>query len=74
MCAIQSAASEELLLSRVRFTVPVQVDFGETVKVVGNHPVLGSWDTENGIELEWKDGHIWEKQVHITPGEYEFKV
>ena len=70
----QSAPSGELLLSSVKFSVPVRVDFGETVKVVGNHPALGSWDTGNGVELEWNDGHVWEKQVHITPGEYEFKV
>jgi len=70
---LKSAPSGELLLSSVKFSVPVQVDFGQTVKVVGNHPALGSWDTGNGVELEWNDGHVWEKQVHITPGEYEFK-
>lgn len=58
----------------MRFSVPVQVEFGQSVKVVGNHPALGSWDTDNGVELEWNDGNVWEKLVHISPGIYEFKV
>lgn len=41
--------------------------------MVGNHPTLGSWNTDQGLELEWSDGHIWEKETNITPGDYEFK-
>eukprot|EP00210_Caulerpa_lentillifera_P004292 g4095.t1 len=69
----QSTVSGEVCCSSVKFSVPVRVDFGDTVKVVGNHPLLGSWNTDEGLELEWSDGHIWEKETNITPGEYEFK-
>lgn len=70
---LKSATSEELVLSTVKFSVPVEVDYGESVRIVGNHPALGAWDTMNGVELEWTNGHVWEKQICITPGEYEFK-
>lgn len=61
-------------MGSVKFSVPVKVDFGDKVKVVGSHPSLGSWDCNSGIELNWNEGHIWEREVKIAPGEHEFKV
>jgi hypothetical protein len=49
---------------------------GQRVLLVGDHPILGSWDLRRAWKLRWSDGHIWrgclELPAHI--GRVEFKV
>lgn len=48
-----STAKKEVPQTRVYFHVEnSNVQFGETVRVVGNHPSLGSWDAQKGIVLQ----------------------
>ncbi|KAM7190629.1 Glycoside hydrolase superfamily [Naviculisporaceae sp. PSN 640] len=36
----------------VTFNGQIRTSFGETVKIVGNHPLLGNWSPANGIPLD----------------------
>jgi len=57
----------------VKFIVPVEVKYGDSVKVVGNESALGAWDCDRGVQLQWSEGNIWTKIVDLNPGSYEFK-
>lgn len=57
----------------VKFVVPVEVNYGDSVKVVGNEPPLGSWDCSQAVALKWNEGNVWTNQVDLPPGMYEFK-
>ena len=54
---------------------PVQVEFGEEARIVGNIPELGSWDVFRAPKMRWNDGHVWSLELDLpTDGEIEFKV
>ncbi|CAD7695848.1 unnamed protein product [Ostreobium quekettii] len=70
----KGSASEQLCAPReVKFIVPVRVNYGDSVKVVGNESALGGWDYDRGIPLQWSEGNIWTNKVDLNPGAYEFK-
>ena len=37
--------------------------FGEGFYVVGNHPVLGDWNVDAAVPMDWSEGHIWSAEV-----------
>jgi hypothetical protein len=52
-----------------------QVKYGQQLRVVGNLPALGSWDTARGLELRWSEGHVWAATLELEVGSrVEFKV
>ncbi|CAN1134404.1 Phosphoglucan, water dikinase, chloroplastic [Linum perenne] len=53
---------------RVRFLLQKECSFGEQFVLVGDDSVLGLWDPENGIPLEWSDGHVWAAELDIPIG------
>ena len=54
---------------------PDQVKYGESLRVVGNHPSLGAWDAGRGLQLRWNEGHVWAAEVEMEAGsKVEFKV
>ncbi|WP_411942999.1 CBM20 domain-containing protein, partial [Streptococcus anginosus] len=48
---------------RVRFTLHKPCEFGEEFLLVGEHPLLGSWDTDKAIPMAWSKGHVWAVEV-----------
>jgi len=56
-----------------KITVPCRVEFGQSVKLVGSSPELGTWDTEKGVTLEWTEGDVWTAMLEIEE-DLEFKV
>jgi hypothetical protein len=60
---------------RVKFTLQRELPFGQSLKLVGSHAALGSWDEERGPSMTWKDGHVWMAEVPLPAGTaVEFKV
>ena len=52
-----------------------QVAFGESHKIVGGHPSLGSWDVGAAPFMHWSDGNIWTLDIDVPAGQgLEFKV
>ena len=46
----------------------MQVEFGESIKMVGNEACLGAWDLGKGVDLTWTDGDVWRGTVEIPVG------
>ena len=69
--AIRSASSFQ-----VQFRYVCATAFGQTVKVVGNHDTIGSWNPDHALQLQWSTGDVWTGQVIVAnvPGKcLEFK-
>ena len=48
--------------------------YGEHLRVVGSHEVLGGWEVGAAPALEWGEGHVWTAQLEIPVGtEFEYK-
>ncbi|GMH38801.1 hypothetical protein BSKO_06699 [Bryopsis sp. KO-2023] len=73
MKALVQAAEVSDTKKETRFRVPVRVNFGERVLIVGNDPALGGWAIEKAVVMEWTEGDMWEASVKISPGVHEFK-
>ena len=52
-----------------RFSVKRSVPFGSSVAVVGSSAKLGAWDAAAGLELQWRDGDVWEGAAALSPDE-----
>ncbi|XP_057870711.2 uncharacterized protein LOC131077274 [Cryptomeria japonica] len=44
---------------RVKLILQKECEFGEDFCVVGEEPILGSWDPQLAIPMIWSSGHIW---------------
>lgn len=52
-----------------------QVNFGDAVRVVGNHESVGAWDAWAAPQLRWSDGDVWVAAVPIPEGtQLEYKL
>ncbi|KAE8697710.1 Carbohydrate-binding-like fold, putative isoform 2 [Hibiscus syriacus] len=52
----------------VKFQLQKECSFGEHFFVVGDHPMLGSWDPEIAVPLTWSEGHVWTAELDIPVG------
>lgn len=53
----------------------LQVAYGESHKIVGGHPSLGSWDVGSAPTMKWSDGDVWTLVVDYPAGQkLEFKA
>jgi len=68
------AASTEVNSAKALVQVQRTVSFGQSVKIVGGHPILGDWNPADGVALEWSEGDVWKAEVDLPPGTWEFKV
>lgn len=50
----------------VTFRLRYAVEFGESIRLVGNISELGDWCPGRGISLNWTPGHIWEGVVKLS--------
>lgn len=44
---------------RVKFQLEEECQFGDRFHIVGDDPVLGSWNPTEAIPFNWSEGHIW---------------
>lgn len=51
-----------------------ELSFGDTVKVVGESDLFGSWSSDQAPELQWKEGHDWQANLDVPPGDCTFKL
>lgn len=51
--------------TRVAFQVSKQVQYGESIKLVGSGSALGDWSLDNAPEMSWTDGDIWTVDVDL---------
>ncbi|XP_021289624.1 uncharacterized protein LOC110420581 isoform X1 [Herrania umbratica] len=59
----------------VKFQLQKECSFGEHFLIVGDHPMLGIWDPESAIPLNWSEGHVWTVELDIPVGksiQYKF--
>ena len=59
---------------QVQLVVKHSVDFGDTIKVVGDASATGEWDTEEALAMEWEEGDVWTASAELPPEQHEFKV
>ncbi|KAJ4704461.1 Phosphoglucan, water dikinase, chloroplastic-like protein [Melia azedarach] len=58
----------ESKIVHVKFQLQKECLFGEQFFLVGDDPMLGSWDPTSAIPMEWSDGHIWTVEFDIPVG------
>lgn len=52
-----------------------QINYGESLKVVGNQKQLGEWDAGRALPLKWSEGDVWTATTELPVGvDVEFKV
>lgn len=53
----------------------MQVNYGESLKLVGSGSELGDWNVEAAPEMQWTDGDVWVADVELPADqEVHFKV
>ncbi|CAJ2655993.1 unnamed protein product [Trifolium pratense] len=68
-------SKNELKFVRVEFQLLKDCDFGEQFLIVGDNPMLGSWDPLDALPLTWSDGHLWTVELDMPAGksiQYKF--
>ncbi|CAK8574863.1 unnamed protein product [Lathyrus sativus] len=71
----QSEQTNESKFVRVEFRLLKDCDFGEQFLIVGDDPMLGSWNPLDALLMTWSDGHIWTLEVDMPAGksvQYKF--
>lgn len=70
-----SAPKESGKAVRTTFELTQELPFGQSLKLVGSHPALGSWKEEAGMLMTWTQGHKWQASVTLPAGAaVEFKA
>ncbi|KAJ6968867.1 hypothetical protein NC653_036749 [Populus alba x Populus x berolinensis] len=64
----QNQETNESKTVHVKFQLRKECSFGEQFTIVGDDPLLGLWDPESGIPLNWSDGHLWTVEMDIPVG------
>ncbi|XP_057458588.1 uncharacterized protein LOC130749274 isoform X2 [Lotus japonicus] len=65
----QSEQINESKFVRVAFQLQKDCDFGEQFLIVGDHPILGSWEPTEALPMTWSDGHVWTIELDMPVGE-----
>lgn len=59
----------------VRFEAVVDTAWGESARLVGDHPALGAWDPARGVPMDPAAWPVWSAHVELPAGEtVRFKV
>ncbi|XP_031095032.1 uncharacterized protein LOC115999316 [Ipomoea triloba] len=65
---MESTSTDDFKTARVKFQLQRQCSFGQHFWVVGDDPILGSWDPSNAVPLTWSDGHVWTVEMDFPCG------
>ncbi|KAF9680028.1 hypothetical protein SADUNF_Sadunf06G0077500 [Salix dunnii] len=70
----QNQETNESKTVRVKFQLQKECSFGEQFTIVGDDPLLGLWDPESVIPMNWSDEHLWTVELDIPVGKsFQFK-
>ncbi|KAK6947043.1 Carbohydrate binding module family 20 [Dillenia turbinata] len=47
----------------VKFQLQKECHFGEHFLLIGDHPIIGSWNLSKAIPMNWSDGHLWSVEL-----------
>ncbi|CAL0328271.1 unnamed protein product [Lupinus luteus] len=50
---------DEMKNIHVKFELQKNCEFGEQFLLLGDDPMLGSWNPSNALPMTWSDGHVW---------------
>ncbi|GLC37067.1 hypothetical protein PLESTB_001395300 [Pleodorina starrii] len=65
---------DESAVVQVKFCLKYRTSYGQSVKIIGSHPKLGSWDVNQALVLQWTEGDRWVATVELPAGAvYEYK-
>ncbi|KAL3622769.1 hypothetical protein CASFOL_031992 [Castilleja foliolosa] len=65
---IQTIQTDKSKTVRVRFKLNKECTFGQQFVIVGDDPIVGSWDPSDGVPLIWSKGHVWTAEMDIPSG------
>eukprot|EP00891_Asterochloris_glomerata_P005471 jgi/Astpho2/5471/Aster-07811 len=51
-----------------------QLDFLDEVKIVGDNDSLGAWAVDEGVRMQWTEGHDWVAELNLSPDLNTFKM
>lgn len=73
---IEATATDVGPRLHLHVTVPLSVNFGEHLRLVGSCPELGEWDVNSAPQFRWTAGDLWQLDVDFAPGlePTEFKL
>lgn len=58
----------------MKFCLKYRTSWGQSVKIIGSHPMLGSWDVNKALQLQWTEGDRWVATIELPAGAvYEYK-
>ncbi|GLT55744.1 hypothetical protein SLA2020_288380 [Shorea laevis] len=52
----------------VKFQLQKECSFGEHFLLVGDDPMIGLWDPESAIPMNWSEEHVWTVELDIPVG------
>ncbi|KAL6138859.1 hypothetical protein ACLB2K_064138 [Fragaria x ananassa] len=65
---VQIQDSYPIKTMHVKFQLQKECSFGQQFLIVGDDPILGSWDPERAIPMDWSDGNVWSVELDIPVG------
>ncbi|GIL47784.1 hypothetical protein Vafri_3909 [Volvox africanus] len=66
--------ADDSAVVQVKFCLKYRTSYGQSVKIIGSHPKLGSWDINKALVLNWTEGDRWVATVELPAGAvYEYK-
>ncbi|KAE9622220.1 hypothetical protein Lal_00032333 [Lupinus albus] len=64
----QGQKTNEMKNIHVKFQLQKNCEFGEQFLLLGDDPMLGSWNPSNALPMTWSDGHVWTTHLNIPVG------
>ncbi|XP_057535273.1 uncharacterized protein LOC130813455 [Amaranthus tricolor] len=60
---------------RMKVELKKECQFGDSFLIVGDDPILGSWNPSHAIPLNWSEGHIWSLLLELPVGKsIQYKI
>lgn len=47
----------------MKFQLQKECRFGDQFLLVGDDPIIGAWNPESAVPMNWSDGHIWSVEL-----------
>lgn len=63
--ALEYEQTNESKFVRVAFQLQKNCNFGEQFLIVGDDPMLGSWDPLDALPMTWSEGHVWTAELDV---------
>ena len=76
VASLERAISTKETAKRAQITVsvPLRVNYGEHLRLVGSSDLLGAWSIEEAPKMKWTEGDVWMTTLEVPLGfESEFK-